>query len=108
MDLTTLTGSVGLLPPVWKFIDFLQNVTPKDHDYNAAITQIVVWVSGLLAVFLYAESQLGDSVSIGAITLDHADTPTKIIVGLMVGSLSSAAVDFKKAFDGSDSAKQPP
>lgn len=108
MDLTTITGSVGLLALVWKFIDFLKQLTPKDRNVNAAITQVVVWISGLAAVFLYAASQLGDGVTIGTITLEDADTPTKIIVGLMVGSLASAAVDVKRAIDGGDTSKQPP
>jgi hypothetical protein len=33
---------------------------------------------------------------------------TKVILGLAIGSAASAAVDFKKAVDGSDSAKVPP
>lgn len=108
MDLTTITGTVGLLALVWKFIDFLKQLTPPDKNYNAAITQAVVWVAGLAAVFLYSESQLGEGVTIGNITLEDADTPTKIIVGLMVGSLASGVVDIKKAIDSSDSSKQPP
>lgn len=108
MDLTTITGTVGLLALVWKFIDFLKQLTPKDRNVNAAITQIVVWVSGLAAVFLYSASQLGESVMIGSVALEDADTPTKIILGLMVGSLASASVDIKKAIDGGDTSKQPP
>lgn len=108
MDLSSITGTVGLIALTWKFIDFLKNLTPKDHNYNAAITQVVVWIAGLVAVLLFGESQLGEGVTVGTQTLENADTATKIIVGLMVGSIASSAVDIKKAIDGSDSAKQPP
>lgn len=108
MDLSGLTGVVGLVALVWKFVDFLKNVTPAGRNVNAAITQLVVWVAGLAAVFLYGESQLGNTVTIGDITLENADTPTKIIVGLSIGAIASAAVDVKKAIDSGDSSKQPP
>lgn len=108
MDLQGITGVIGLVALVWKFIDFLKQLTPPDKNYNAAITQVVVWVSGIAAVFLFGASQFGDSVSVGAHSLDKMDTPTKLILGLMIGSIASSTVDFKQAFDNTDSSKQPP
>lgn len=110
MDLTGIVGTVGLVALVWKFIDFLRNVTSigQPESRKNVITQLCAWVAGLIAVFLYGESQLGDGVTVGPTTLDHADGATKIIIGLMVASLASSAVDFKKAFDNTDSSKQPP
>jgi hypothetical protein len=108
MDLTGIMGVVGLAALTLTFVDFLKNLTPPDHDYNAAITQVVAWVSGLVAVFLYGESQLGDTITIGTTTLDHADTATKIIVGLSVSSIASTFYKFSKSVDSSDSNKQPP
>ena len=110
MDLSGLVGTVGLVALVWKFIDFLRNVTSWSDPAarKNVITQVCAWVAGLAAVLLYGESQLGESVTVGTKTLEDADTATKIIIGLMVASLASATVDIKKAIDGSDSAKQPP
>jgi hypothetical protein len=108
MDLTGIMGVVGLAALTLTFVDFLRNLTPADHNYNAAITQIVAWVAGLVAVFLYGESQLGETITIGKTTLDHADTGTKIIVGLSIASIASTFVKFTKSIDNTDSNKQPP
>ncbi len=75
---------------------------------NAVVTQLAACVAGLVAVFLYGESQLGDGVKIGDTTLDHADTATKIIVGLGIASIASTFVKLTKSIDNSDSNKQPP
>jgi hypothetical protein len=108
MDLTGIMGVVGVVTLTWKFIDFLKGLLDGTDGRKASITQLVVWISGIAAVFLYAESQLGDTVTIGKTTLDHADSATKLIVGLMIGSIASATVDVKKAIDNTDSSKQPP
>ena len=108
MDLTGIMGVVGLAALTLTFVDFLKNLTPPDHDYNSAITQLVAWVAGLVAVFLYGESQLGDTITIGKTTLDHADTATKIIVGLSIASLGSTFYKLTKSIDNTDSNKQPP
>lgn len=108
MDLTGIMGVVGLAALTLTVVDFLRNLTPNGHDYNAAITQVAAWVAGLIAVFLYGESQLGDGITIGSTTLDHADTATKIIVGLSIASIASTFVKFTKSIDDSDSNKQPP
>jgi hypothetical protein len=107
MDLTGIMGTVGLIALTLKVLDFLKNLTSGKAGLNSVVTQLCAWVAGIVAVFLYGESQLGDGVVVGSITLDHADTATKIIIGLSIASVGSAVFDFKKAFDRSDSAKQP-
>lgn len=108
MDLTGLTGVVGLVALVLVFVDFLRQVTSLPGSKNAVVTQIVAWVAGLVAVFLYGESQLGDTIKVGEQTLDKTDTATKVIIGLMIASIASTVVNVKKALDSSDSAVVPP
>lgn len=108
MDLTGIMGVVGLAALTLTFVDFLKNLTPPDHNYNSAITQAVAWIAGLVAVFLYGESQLGGTIAIGDRTLDQVDTPTKIIVGLSIASIASTFVKLTKSIDNTDSNKQPP
>jgi len=108
VDLTGIMGVVGLAALTLTFVDFLKNLTPPDHNYNAAITQLVAWVAGLVATLLYGASQLGDTITIGNTTLDHADTATKVIVGLSIASIASTFVKLTKSIDSSDSNKQPP
>jgi type IV secretory pathway VirB2 component (pilin) len=108
MDLSGLTGVVGLAALVITIIDFLRNATAGKAGLNAVVTQVCAWIAGLVAVFLYAESQLGDGITIGDTTLDHADTATKIIIGLGIASIASTFVKLTKSIDNTDSNKQPP
>jgi len=108
VDLTGLTGVIGLAALVIAFIDFLRNATAGKVGLNAVVTQLCAWIAGLVAVFLYAESQLGVGVVLGDTTLDKADTATKIIVGLGIASIASTFVKLTKSIDSSDSNKQPP
>lgn len=108
MDLTGLTGVVGLAALVLVLVDFLKNLTAGKDGRNAVVTQLAAWIAGLIAVFLYAGSQLGEGITIGDETLEHADTATKIIIGLGIASIASTFVKFTKSIDNSDSNKQPP
>jgi hypothetical protein len=108
MDLTGVMGVVGLAALVLTLVDFLKNLTSGKAGLNAVVTQLCAWVAGLVAVFLYAESELGDGIAIGTTTLDHADFATKVIVGLAVASIASTFVKLTKSIDNSDSNKQPP
>jgi len=108
MDLTGIMGVVGLAALTLTFVDFLKNLFAGKEGRNAVVTQAAAWLAGLVAVFLYAESQLGDGISIGDTTLDNADTATKVIVGLSVASIASTFVKLTKSIDSSDSNKQPP
>lgn len=94
-----------LLALVWKFVDFLKALTNKQT--NTAVTQLVVWAGGIAAVFLAGASQFAPEINVGTHTLEALDGATKLFVGLMIGSATSAAFDVKKALDGSDSAAQP-
>ena len=103
-----IVGLVGLSALTWKVIDFLRMLTNLGTQKSAVVTQALSWVGAIGAVFLYGESQFGDSVSVAGLQLGAMDTPTKFLFGLVLGSSASALVDFKQAFDGKDSAAKPP
>lgn len=101
-----VTGLVALGALVVKFTDLLKFLTNK--DWNAAITQIVVWVAGFAAVGLFAQTVLADGVEFGGVTLADMNLATLAYIGLTIGSAGSVAYDFKRARDDADTAKTPP
>jgi hypothetical protein len=103
-----VTGMIGLAALGWKFVDFLRMLANVKTNVSGVITQLVAWIGMILAVFLFGESQFGNTVTVASITLDKMDTPTKFLLGLVLGSTASALVDFKQAFDNTDDASKPP
>lgn len=92
---------VAFSPIVYKATDFLKLVLAR--DLNAWLTQLVVWVVGVLVAFLVVNSNYGDNATIH--TLNWAAT---ILAGLSLGSVGSTIYDFKAARDNTDSAAKPP
>jgi len=102
-----VAGFVGLAALTWKFVDWLRLLMNFRDHRSGIITQFLAWVGACLAVYLYGESQFGDTVNISGISLDHMDSATKLLVGLAIGSTASVAVDLKQALDGKDDATKP-
>lgn len=91
---------------VFAIINFLKAVRIKDT--NAALTQIIVWVAGVLVVLMAAQTDFAAGISIGDRTLDVLNFWSLLFIGLTISSLASFGTEVKKALDGSDSAVQPP
>jgi len=80
-----------------------------NRNWNAALTLVVGWATGVAAVWLVGATSWAHTISVGGSqTLDHLSFVEKLLVGLVVVSASSTIFDFKKAFDGTDSAVHPP
>lgn len=104
----TLAGLGGLVAIAVKVIDFLRMLANAETEKSGIVTQLAAWLGATAVVFLYGASQLGDFVLPGTdILLENADSPTKVLLGLAVGSGASLLVDFKQAIDKSDSAAKP-
>ncbi len=95
---------------VWKVIDFFRLLFNFRTQRSGVITQITAWVGGVVLVIVAAHA----SVTSGLV-LPGADEPLKtidfasqILLGLLISSVASAAVDIKQAIDGTDSASKPP
>lgn len=103
MEFIPLIAMLALVAKVIDFIKFLKN-----GDTNAWFTQLSVWVGGVVVVLLFAQTQFADGIAVGDMSLSTLNFASLIAVGLSVGSLSSLAIDAKKAIDGGDTAKTPP
>lgn len=103
-----IAGLVGLSALSWKVIDFLRMLANLKTEKSGVITQALAWVGSIAAVFLYGESQFGDTVTVASIRLDNMDSATKLLFGLVLGSTAAVLVDFKQAIDNNDNATKPP
>lgn len=99
---------LSLAALVNKFTDFLKFLTNK--DWNAAVTQIIVWAGGVAAVFLASATLWahGKGFDIGGIQITDLNGWSKLYAGLSASSVGGVAYDFKKARDNTDSAQTPP
>lgn len=104
----SIASLAALLALTWKFIDFLRLLVNLPGSRSGVITQLASWAAAIGAVFLYGASQVGGRVVVDDLSVDRMDSPTKVLLGLAIGSAASAVVDWKKATDNSDTAVIPP
>lgn len=91
---------------VFAIINFLKAASNK--DVNNVVTQIIVWVAGVMVVLLAAQTDFADGISVGDKVLTTLNFWSLLFVGLTISSLASFGVEIKKALDGNDSAKTAP
>jgi len=95
--------AMGLL--VVSVINFLKYL--RAGDMNGWFTQLIVWVAGVGAVLLVAQTDFASGITVGDQLMDNLNFASLVFVGLTVGSVGSFAVEIKKAIDGTDSAAKP-
>lgn len=102
-----LVPIAALAALVVKFTDFLKALTNK--DWNAAVTQVTVWLGGVAALFLASATvwAKGKGFTLGDIPLTDLDAASKVFGGMSISSIGGVVYDYKKARDNSDSAVQP-
>lgn len=102
LAIAALLAFAGKLTDVAKFI--------RAKDWNATGTQLVAWIAGGATLALGAASSVTDGIVIPGlgVAIGDLDFWSIILLGASGTSLFSVAYDFKKAFDGNDSAKTPP
>jgi hypothetical protein len=104
----TLAGLAGMVALTWKVIDFLRLLVNASTNRSGILTQLLAWAGAVLVVFLYGASDLAGSVDVPGIgLLDAVDSPTKVLLGLALGSTASTLVDFRRALDNTDTARVP-
>jgi hypothetical protein len=77
-------------------------------QWNAVLTQFIAWAAGIIGIFLAGETQFASGITVGDVTLENLDAPSKLFLGLVATSLLSTVNEIKKAIDNSDSASTPP
>lgn len=98
--------AVAMFALIKKLLDFFKYCT--NQDWNGAVTQIAVWLSGVLVVTLYAQTDWAETFSFAGFTLADMNFASLIALGIGLGSSASVATDFIKARDNTDSAAMPP
>lgn len=99
--------AVLLIALIWKIVDWAKLLLAA--DWIGARTQVVVWLVATLVVWLGAQANLTETLTlIGDRPLGALDVGSVILAGLLIGSGASSTVDIKKAIDGSDTARKPP
>jgi len=93
-----------------KVIDFLRLLSNAAANKSAIVTQLAAWAGGIGLVALAAHAQVAAGLVLPGtnLSLDALDGSSVVLVGLLVSSLGSLAVDFKQSFDSTDSAAKPP
>lgn len=100
-------GFLALAALVIKITSVIKSI---GKDNNMVVTQLVVWVVGIIVLFLGAEAEITETLIIPGLTatpLGDMDTASIILAGFILGSSGAFAYDVKKAIDGSDSATEP-
>lgn len=97
--------AVALGALVLKLIDFLRYIAGR--NVNGVVTQLVVWVAGVVVILLFAQSDWANTINVGGLTLAQLNVASQIIAGLVLGSATSAGYDLKKAVDNGQSAAIP-
>jgi len=97
----------GLAFAINKTVSVIKAAANK--DVNGAVTQVVVWVVGFIAIMLAAHAQLTETLVIPGLSqqLGSLDWPSLLLIAWILGGTGSFAFDSKKAIDGSDKAAEP-
>lgn len=95
-----------LLGAIWKLVDAVKNVSAK--NFRSVFTQVLSAGAGIGTAFLISASDFAETWDVGAgMMLKDMNGASLVILGLVWGLGTGAAVDIKKALDGSDTSRQP-
>lgn len=94
-----------LAATVFAVTNWLKQITAK--DWNAVITQIIVWGVGCIGVWAAAQTTLFGDWAPFSVPLKLLKTADLIFIGLNIGSFGTGFNEFKKAKDETDSARTP-
>lgn len=95
-----------LLATVFALVNFLKFA--RNGDWNATLTQLIVWGSGFVVVWLGAQSRLLGAFAFNGITLRMLSTPDLLLVGVNIGSGGTLFNEYRKAKDDQDTSVTPP
>lgn len=95
---------------VWKVIDFFRLLFNFNTQRSAVITQVTAWVGGVVLVIVAAHASVTSSLVLPGAdeALKTVDFASQVLLGLLIASVASAAVDIKQAIDGTDTSVKPP
>src|SRR5262252_2710335 len=93
---------------VWQVVNFIRQLVNLRR--SAVVTQLIAWIVGVVLVVLAAHASVASGVVLPGTdqALGGLDFGSQVLVGLLISSLASTGVDFKQAFDHSDTNAKPP
>lgn len=100
---------------LWAGLAFAINKTVSvvkalaSRDWNASLTQLVVWVVGFVGLSLAAHADVTSGWLLPGleVQLSSLDGSSLVLLAWVLGASGSFAYDVKKALDGTDSAAEP-
>lgn len=94
---------------VLKLVDFVRLLANAKTQASAIVTQLSAWIAGWLVVALGANASVTEDLVLPGLdaALGTLDGASQVLVGMLVASLASVAVDAKQAIDDKDSAAKP-
>lgn len=106
MDFSALAAVLAITSPiVWKVVEFAKYI--RARDANAVLTQSIVWLAGIGAVFLLGSTDFAPGIPVGDLSLDKLNAASLLFIGVAGGAVASIGYDFKKAIDNRDTAVSP-
>lgn len=91
---------------VFTLINLLKNL--RAGLFSPVLTQLIAWLSGVLVVVLFAQTDWADTLTFGDRALSSLNGSSQFVIGLMAASIFGVVTEVIKAVDGSDSAAKPP
>jgi hypothetical protein len=102
----TIAPSALLVALVFTVINWFRYLSGR--DWNGVITQLCVWGGGVVAVFLFANTDFADASIPGtAISFAAANGWSLLFIGLTIGSSASVVTEVVKAVDNTRSSAKP-
>lgn len=98
--------AVALLSLVTTGVNFLKYLTHK--DWNGVVTQLTVWMGGVAAVALTAQTAWAEGIEVGGQALSSLNGASQVLVGVSIGAGAAVVNGLKKALDTSDTDVKPP
>lgn len=105
MEALTFVPMVAMVALIYKLIDFTRYLVNADR--NGVVTQLLVWLAGVVAIVLYAHTNFGTGLVFGGLALHKMNIWAQIVIGLQAGSVASAGKDAIKAIDNHNTAAIP-
>lgn len=97
------TLALGAL--VFAFTNWVRYI--RAHNFNGVLTQFLVWLSGVAAVMLTAQSDWADGIHVGGLTLGSTNAWSQVLVGITIASQPTVVNEALKAIDRFQTAAKP-
>ncbi len=102
MDFVPTLAALAL---ILKLVDFVRYA--RARDVNGVVTQLCVWVAGVLVLELVAHTAWAVAFPVGDTTLAKLGFWSIVFAGMSIGSGASLVRDTQKSLDNTDSQRLP-